>query len=350
MTHLANYWARNSKEVILITFDDGSKPPFYTLSREIRHIPLGISRFSSNRILGFRNNFKRVLVLHQTIKNIGPDVVISFIDLTNVIILLAVLGLNQPVIVAEHSDPAMTFIGPLWEGLRKLTYPWADKVVVLNEKAKAYFPKRIQKRIAVIPNPVLIGTIGTTPEPVVEKQTVMAMGRLSEEKQLDVLLRAFRLIKERYPDWRVMILGEGPLRGELEALRDRLSITERVDFLGVVKDPHSYLKKADLFVLPSRFEGFPMALCEAMACGLPVISTEYHSGVREIINDGVNGVLVPVKDINSLAATMDRLMGDEAERRRLGTKARDIVHRFGLEKVMSLWEEVIERVQFERKG
>ena len=349
MTTMANYWVRKAVDVTLITFDDGATPPFYDLDFKVKHLPLGIEGFSANRWIGLRNNLKRIWILRQNIRNIAPDMVISFIDLTNVLVLFASLGLRLPVIVTEHSDPAMTSIGPLWRGLRSRTYPWASRVVVLNEKAQKYFSNRIHERISIIPNPVLIEEQRTVIEESFQGPTIIAMGRLSEEKRFDILLKAFELIKDQHPNWRLVILGDGSLRANLESLRDRLGLSSQVQFFGVVRNPHHFLKQSDLFVLSSRFEGFPMALCEAMACGLPVISTEYHNGVRDIINDGVDGILVPVEDIESLASALDRLMGDNSERKRLGAKAEDIVHRFGLEKVMGKWEELIESLVVKRK-
>ena len=144
-------------------------------------------------------------------------------------------------------------------------------------------------------------------------------------------------------------LGDGPLRNQLEYTRDRLGLNHRVEFLGVIKDPHVVLRKADLFVLPSRFEGFPLALGEAMACGLPVISTEYHGGVRDLIDDGVNGILVSVEDISALASAMKKLMGDERERKRLGNNAEKIVHQYGLEKIMGMWEALFQQTAAEKR-
>jgi GalNAc-alpha-(1->4)-GalNAc-alpha-(1->3)-diNAcBac-PP-undecaprenol alpha-1,4-N-acetyl-D-galactosaminyltransferase len=352
MSRITNYWAAKGLEITLLTFEDRTKSPFYELDPRIKYIPLNLAIFSPNLIMGIWNNSKRIFILRKIIRESNPDIIISFIDKTNIIVLLATRGLQIPVVVSEHIDIGMYPLGWAWERLRVLTYPWADRVALLNERDRVCFSSKMQTKITVIPNPVLLDKIGSKSfiEKMPPKPFLIAMGRLTAQKSFDLLLRAFALLKDIYPHWTLLIFGEGPLRTNLESLREELGLKGRVILPGVIKNPHQILKNAELFIMSSRFEGFPMALCEAMACGLPVISTEYHSGVRDIIDNGVNGILVPVGDINTLSMAMNRLMGDETERKRLGAKAVDILHQFGLEKIMGIWEGLIERAVVEKKG
>lgn len=340
---MSNYWAQEGWEVTLLTFDDGSTPPFYDLDTRIRLISLDIYPVSSNPIAAIGNNLKRIYMLRQAIRESEPDVIISITTFVNILVLFATRGLGVPVVVSEQNDPLTSPIGSVWAWLRRWTYTFEAQVVVPTERAKAYFSPTIKARTTAIPNPMtpLPDTGTASPELMLDKPSIVAMGRFYPQKGLDLLLKAFARIKDRHPDWTVTILGDGPLRPDLESLRDTLGLEDRVHLPGRVKNPHEVLAQAELFVLPSRSEGWPMALGEAMSCGLPVIASDCRTGPREMIRDGVDGVLVPPEDVEALATAMGQLMSDESARKRLASRAVEITERFGLEKVMRMWEEVL---------
>jgi len=376
MSIMANYWIGKEWEITLLTFDDGAEPPFYDLDCRVCHIPLSIAGCSPNPFIGLWNNLKRIQIIRAAITASKPDAVISFVDKINVLTLLATRSLNIPIVVSERVDPAMYSIGRFWKQLRRWTYPWADRIVVQTKGALDYFSSGRQNRVCIIPNPVILPTrekdtsdrlllgqfscADATQLPKGHRATarsrkgqhqmrsLVAMGRLTQQKGFDLLLQAFAHLKDTHPEWTLTILGEGELRTELESLRESLGLSGRLYLPGVVKNLYEVLKQADIFVMPSRFEGFPNALCEAMACGLPVICTDCPSGPREIIRDGVDGILVPNEDLEALVAAMDLLMSDEGERKRLSVRAPEVVERFSLEKVMGMWEKLLAQVIEER--
>lgn len=343
MSVMANYWAEHGREVTLITLASTGED-LYPLHPRIHRIGLGLMGNSSHFAAAVWNNFQRMKRLRQEIRVSQPDVVLSFIDQTNVLTLAATLGLGIPVIASEHIDPREHDIGSLWAGLRCLFYRCAAAVVVLTDGVRGWAEGFVKSHaVHVIPNPVSLSAVEHNGGLDLDRLggTIAAMGRLAPQKGFDILLKAFARCAGTHSDWSLIILGEGEERKRLEELAVGLGIKDRVKMPGRAQDPFQVLCGTDLFVLSSRYEGFPMALVEAMACKLAVISTDCPSGPREIVRDGVDGVLVPPNDVHALAAAMDRLMADPAERHRLGARAVEVIERFSIERIMNMWDEVL---------
>ncbi len=339
MTTMANYWVMHGQSVTIFSFDDGSTPPFYELHNSVYHVPLGLAQVSSSLVVGFWNNIKRMVALRRAIVGANADVVISFVDKTNVLTILAMWGTTVRMIVSERTDPSKYSIGRVWSFLRSLAYAKAFRIVVQTAGAGRYFLPRFRDKLVVIPNPVLaplVPTLSTSDIP--RNRTVLAIGRLSKEKGFSDLLRAYERVAHQHKDWLLTIIGAGPEKDVLEGLCRELDIADRVSFLGTVKNPSAYLQQAGLFVLASHFEGFPNVLCEAMAHGVAVISTDCPSGPGEIVQHGMNGLLVQPHNVDALAQAMDYLMSDTRQRIRMGHAAVGILERYGLDAVMGQWE------------
>ena len=279
--------------------------------------------------------------------------VVSFTDKMNVLTLLASWSAPWQVVIAERNDPRHQSLGPVWEWLRRRTYPRCQAWVVQTE-AVARFARVLagQRPVVVIPNAVA-PPAAAIPPPEQRPTRIVGIGRLSPEKGFDVLVRAFARIAPWYPDWTLQILGTGPQRGELEDLADSLGVRDNVRLAGWVDQPESALLESGVFVLPSRYEGFPNALLEAMACGLPCIASACDSGPAEIIRDGVDGLLVPPENVDALADALRQLVSDEAKRARLGRRAVEVTSRFSREAFFARWEEVLrlpDRVDEGRHG
>jgi glycosyltransferase involved in cell wall biosynthesis len=170
---------------------------------------------------------------------------------------------------------------------------------------------------------------------------IVGVGRLSREKGFDLLIRAFACIAPWYPDWSLQILGEGPQRAELEDLADSLGVRDNVHLPGWVERPEPALLDAGVFALPSRYEGFPNALLEAMACGLPCVAAACDSGPAEIIRDGVDGLLVPPENVDAMADALKQLVSDDAQRMRLGRRAVEVTSRFSRDAFFTQWDAVV---------
>jgi GalNAc-alpha-(1->4)-GalNAc-alpha-(1->3)-diNAcBac-PP-undecaprenol alpha-1,4-N-acetyl-D-galactosaminyltransferase len=343
MSTMANAWAEAGNAVTIITLTARSVEPFYPLDPAVSRIGLGRARPSPTPAHAALGNVTRVKALRTAIRSSRPDVIISFLDTTNVLTLLATRGIKVPVVVAEHTDPGLKHLHPAWSRLRAWTYPWAARLVVLSESSKAFFPDKIRRNTVIIPNPVAIDP----PHGPVEKPMrplVAAMGRFGPEKGFDMLIDAFAMIAPQLPDWDLVIWGEGDLRPELTAHRDRLGLTERIHFPGRTTAPHDELRKAEIFVLSSRREGFPMVLAEAMACGLPGVAFNISSGIPDILRDHHDGLLVPSGDTRALAKSLASLMTDDRRRADMARNAPDVLERYGVATVMSVWNQLIEDV------
>ena len=262
----------------------GRELDFFELPDGIQRVALGLGKDTRGLSAKLWANARRVRGVRRAIRQTRPDVVISFLGQTNVLTLVATLGLDVPVIVCEHTDPFREPLPGVWQRLRRSTYRRARRVVSVSAAVDRYFDFLAPQKRAVIPNPVDFAELdaAATPLGFPWPHAVVAMGRLSPEKGFDLAIEAFAKLSERFADWGLVILGEGRLRGELEALVAQRGLGGRVLLPGAIPSPGSTLKKADLFVLSSRWEVLPMVLIEALACGLPVVATACFAGRRRV--------------------------------------------------------------------
>lgn len=331
-------------DVSLITIY-GTQHDFFVLPDQVHRLALGIDHDSPTVVHGLANNLRRRRVLRNAIRSTAPDIIISHIQQTNIMTLLAAGRRMAPVIVVEHNDPGMNPAGKIWDTLRRRIYPRAAKVVSVSQGVDSHFSWLPEKQRAVIHNPIKASDEETNRSSQDNGvRWIASMGRLTHQKGFDLLLNAFAKVAGRHPDWRLRIIGDGPLRQELESHSKTLGLTSRVEFAGLVSNPAQFLRQANLFVMASRFEGFPYVALEALVSGLPVIYADCPSGPREIIRDGIDGRLVPPGDVDALAAAMDKLMTDDHVRKEMSKRAPEVLERFGLKQIIGQWEDLFSEV------
>jgi glycosyltransferase involved in cell wall biosynthesis len=356
---LSKEFLRQGHAVTVVTIY-GTAVDSFVLAEDVERLALDVAADSHSFLHGLRNNVKRLAALRKAIRATRPDIVISNMSQTNVLTKLALTNTGLPLVLVEHSDPARNVRKGIWRVLRRATYPRAATIVSVSRGIDDYFKWLPESKKTVIPNPVSaidaelsiesMRTQSTLP-PLPDgyfvnhnKKRLVAMGRLIHVKGFDRLLLAFAKLAQKHADWQLVILGEGEQRSDLEQLITRLGLAESVQLCGFVSNPFAMLNTSELFVMSSRSEGFPYALLEAMSCGLPCVAMDCGSGPREIIRDGIDGILVPDGNIEALAVAMDRMMSDAGERRRLAQRAKEVRERFGSEKVTALWEALFDKL------
>jgi len=341
LSQLANSWQKEGHHITLITLEHPSQKPFYSLNPNIHLIQLNpmpikpTSWFDS-----LKNNITRLLALRRTLKKEKPDLILSFIDQINVLTLLLTRGLRIPVIVSERIDPAFQSLSRIYKILRRLTYPWASQIVVQTQSAANYFSKKLQQKISIIPNPVFAPKKSLTYGKI---KQIVSVGRLAPQKDYPTLLKAFKVLTLKYPFLKLTIYGEGKERSPLERYIQTLDLNDSVHLPGTLSNIEQALLKADLFVFPSKFEGFPNALCEAMSLGLPVVASNC-SGNRDIVQNGENGLLFPVGDYRALIHQIETFLLHPTEAQRIGKYATRIAQTYSEQKILGLWKTLITKV------
>jgi glycosyltransferase involved in cell wall biosynthesis len=341
MLALADHFAQKGYETHVLTYEDADIP--YRVSDKIIFHSLTPTRMPR----GIRR-LVQIGQLRKGIKAVNPDMVVSFFVNVSTLVLLALQGTGIPVVISERADPQYIFGITKW--LRDATYPWADGYVFQTEAAKKYYPLDIQKRSVVIPNPIASRSI---PEPWsgVRKKEIVSIGRLTDQKNQNLMIKAFAEISDEFPDITLVIYGEGELRPALEELVRTSGLDGRVKMPGTSREIHDEIKAARMFVLSSDYEGIPNALIEAMAMGLPVISTNYSPGcVNDLISSGENGIIVHCSDVNALADAMRQILRDPQAAERMGHKAREIYNRLAPEKIFPSWEEFFLKIYNSRSA
>ena len=344
LTLLANSWDEKGYNVTLVTLDDGLNI-FYNLNPNIKVVPANVNSISKNPIEAVYNNFKRIKVLRRVLLNTEPNVIFSFLVGVNTLVILATLFCRVKVIVSERNNPNYW---PnrriLWMFIRRCLYPLASHLVVQTEGAMKLL-KFYNQNITIIPNPVsTISNISPIYSPELNFPTgniIIATGRLVQQKGFDLLLRVFSKVVAEFPNWNLLVIGEGDQKGNLKIQCEKLNISEKVYFLGSVKDIFQILRRSDIFVLSSRYEGFPNVLLEAMACGLPVVSFDCPFGPLDIIEDGMNGLLVDNGNVDQMFEKITFLIRHRDFSSRLGYNALAVKNNYSINNVIKQWSALL---------
>ncbi len=343
---LANYWARKGWSITILTVA-GLETDFYSLDAGVRRAALGLDQPSASIWHALRHNFRRVRKLRAFITREQPDVVLAMMSTASILVSLAARKTGIPAIGSERTYPPAMPLGFIWSRLRRFSYQYLSAVVVQTEQGEAWIREHTKAGFtAVIPNPITFPIEPHEPRimPRNPGRTLLAVGRLGEEKRFDWLIEAFAALAGRFTDWNLIILGEGVCRPKLEKQVESLGLAKRVSLPGAVGNIGEWYEAADLYALCSRFEGFPNTLAEALSYGLPAVSVDCDTGPRDIIRHGVDGLLVPQNDQGALVDALASLMTDEYLRKEFSQRATEAAQRFAPERIAETWENLFRQV------
>lgn len=337
ITNLATYFSNTDYEVILITsFYDKWEYPY---DDKIKRIVLEDKDKKNNRII---KNVSRVIKLRRVIKKEKPDCLISFMAEPNYRALLACSGLKTKSIISVRNEPKIEYSGKAGWLLGHFLLPIADGCVFQTTDAQEWFPKRLKKKSTIIYNAVKDDFYHADRKPV--RNLIVSCGRLEEQKNYPLLIKAFTKVVDEIPDARLFIYGDGSLKNKIADLIKKNNLENKVYLKGQTKNVVKALKEADLFVLSSLYEGMPNALMEAMAVGVPCISTDCPCGGPKMLFDSVGGILVTNNDQLELEKAIRSVLFDDEKKNSLGNQAKIKAEVFSSDKIYRRWELFINSV------
>lgn len=281
---------------------------------------------------------RKICWLRKHVKKEKPDVVIPFMEAVYCVTLLALVGVKVPVISSERIDPRKSpFIRNI---LRRIFLPLTTHLVVQTQDIKAFYPKFIQKRTSIIYNPVSETVFHLQEEP--KENTIISVGKLDGQKNQKLLINAFASISEDFPNWKLVIYGEGRERDSLERLiqDSRFKIQDKVSLPGRCETVIEEMNRAKVFAFSSDFEGMSNAILEAVCVGLPVVTTNV-SGAAELVKDGEGGFVVPIRDGKALADALRTILLDEKLREKMAQENKARAKEFKLDMIVDQWESLI---------
>ena len=287
---------------------------------------------------------RRCMALRKAIRQIRPEIIVNYNLQSAYFCLTLPKSKRGKVVYSERGDPYDDEYSGMLGIIRDFTVLHMDGLVVQSEGARDFFPESVRKKSIIIHNSVNVPQ-DKFPQPECREKRIVSVGRLHPQKNQRLLIDAFSIIARKHSEYVLDIYGDGRLRGELMKQANDYGLSDRIHIYASRKDVWECIHKAALFVLTSDYEGMPNALMEAMALGLPCISTDCRpGGARTLIEDGVNGYVVPRQDVDKLAQRMDFLLTNDAEARRTGCEARRLQATHSNLMIFNKWEKFLKQL------
>ncbi|MEK9967989.1 MAG: glycosyltransferase, partial [Ferrovibrio sp.] len=333
---IAGDLARRGFRVTVVTL--AREPLVVRLPESVTLVRLDLANTSKGILSSLYWNLRRILAVRQALLRTRSHTVVSLIGTTNILAVLASLKAPWRLVISERNDPNRQSLGRGWDRLRRICYRHADLVTtnsaVIRDGMAQWIPTA---KLALLRNPLPPQAFPALVPQHSRQQVILAVGRLHPQKGFDILLRAFARLHTEMPSWRLVFAGTGPLETKLRSQAEDLGISQAVDWLGHVENLTPVYARSAIFALPSRHEGTPNALLEAMAAGCTCIVSDTSGGALELIAHSENGLIVRSEDPMALGEALGTLCADGDLRDRLGQNARKTAERHNLDSVTQEW-------------
>lgn len=343
---IASELAGKGENTEIITFD--SSESFYPLENDVEVVNMELRNISKSaslkRLIGC---IKRAFEIRRKIKARKLDVLVCMSSTMNLYGLLSTIFTSTKAVGTERSNPYKYKADKINAFLKKLSARLLDGFVFQTKTAADYYPESVRQKGVVIQNAVfnpLVREIEPT-ETEERQKIIYGVGRMSSEKRFGDLIDAYVEVEKNHPDYRLVIFGDGVDREKLEEKVASLSCRDKILLPGADKNALKFVAKGSVFVLSSEYEGMPNALMEAMAVGTPCVSTRCKIGPEELIEDGANGLLVPVGDVKKLSAGIEMIIDNPVFARILSYNGRNILKTNDISTICSEWLEYLNSVK-----
>lgn len=336
MVMIANGLAKLGHEITIISLKNNKV--VYEIDNKVKYIFIPDREGKKIKNISFR-----VWDLKNKLKEIKPSLVISFWLQPAIFSVILSKYIGFKTIYSERGDPTDKEYNGILGGLRNICFKFIDGFVFQTEGAKKCFSKQIQNRSTVINNPVYI-KYNDYVIPNKRRNVIVNVGRLHKQKNQKLLINAFAKISNLFPEYKLEIYGNGELKDELEIQIEELGLDKKIVLKGTTNKLFDEIVDANLFVLSSDYEGMPNALMEAMALGVPCISTDCSpGGARELIKHGNNGLITSRNSVDELAQAMEFVIENPKDGEKFGSRAKEICNTHSVENILKMWDVFIRR-------
>ena len=338
---LSNYWVKENKDVDIVIFVGEDYPVFYNLDPRIKLHKLDLFGESKNLFQAIKRSFKIVKALVKLYRSLKPDIVIAHGNREIVLSVISSIIANKKIIGYVHNDQSDYYKdkSKIWRLLEKVIFPLSDKLIIMDKSIINRIPLFSRRKAIQINNPVEDDYF------VHEKNTqnlnIIHVGSFVKRKNQLCLIKAFYKICSKHPKSKLILIGEGPEKEMCEDLCIKLNLNNRVEFLGNIKNVKEHLQSSSLFVMPSFSEGMSIAILEALASGLPLVTTNYSTFHNRVTINGENGYLVKVNDEDDMADKIDLILKNNKLRIKMSEKSKNISKEFSVKEVSKKWDQLL---------